>query len=89
MKIRDLACLAAAVVTAGIALQAPAAGRHVHGEKPLATSVAEGSAVVEVALHVLDVMASLQHAADTRASVELTTTCERPSAITTPVDLLR
>ncbi|WP_432513131.1 Gfo/Idh/MocA family protein [Kineococcus sp. SYSU DK001] len=41
----------------------------------------------EVALHVLDIMESVQRAADERASVTLTTTCERPEAITTAVDL--
>lgn len=41
----------------------------------------------EVALHVLDVMESVQVAADTRASVTLTTTCERPAAVDGAVDL--
>ncbi|WP_219417100.1 Gfo/Idh/MocA family protein [Pseudonocardia nigra] len=43
----------------------------------------------ELALHVLDIMESVQLAADTRASVELTTTCERPAAVAGEVDLTR
>jgi predicted dehydrogenase len=41
----------------------------------------------ELALHVLDIMESLQRAADTRTSVELTTTCARPAAVAEVVDL--
>ena len=41
----------------------------------------------ELALHVLDIMESVQQAADTHASVELTTTCERPAAVAGTVDL--
>jgi predicted dehydrogenase len=41
----------------------------------------------QVALHVLDVMESVHRAADTRSTVTLTTTCERPEPIATAVDL--
>ncbi|GAB7191044.1 Gfo/Idh/MocA family oxidoreductase [Kineococcus sp. NUM-3379] len=63
-----------------------------YGLADLATALAQGRphrAGDAVALHVLDVMTSLQHAADTRTSVELSTTCERPEAVSAPVDLLR
>jgi predicted dehydrogenase len=41
----------------------------------------------ELALHVLDIMESVQRAADTRTSVELTTSCTRPEPLTEVVDL--
>ena len=41
----------------------------------------------DLALHVLDVMESVQQAAETRTSVALTTTCERPAAVAGVVDL--
>ncbi|PRY09092.1 Gfo/Idh/MocA family protein [Kineococcus rhizosphaerae] len=61
-----------------------------YGLADLALSVAEGRqhrANDEVALHVLEIMESVQRAADEHTSVTLTTTCERPEAISTPVDL--
>ncbi|WP_432546577.1 Gfo/Idh/MocA family protein [Kineococcus sp. SYSU DK004] len=61
-----------------------------YGLADLAIALGEGRphrASDEVALHVLDVMESVQRAAATRGSVELTTTCERPEAVTSPVDL--
>ena len=61
-----------------------------YGLADLAIAVEQGRqhrANDEVALHVLDIMESVQHAADSRTSVELTTTCERPEAIGAPVDL--
>jgi predicted dehydrogenase len=61
-----------------------------YGLADLALSVAEGRthrANDEVALHVLDIMESVQRAADEHTSVTLTTTCERPDAISSPVDL--
>ncbi|WP_432485883.1 Gfo/Idh/MocA family protein [Kineococcus esterisolvens] len=61
-----------------------------YGLADLAVALGEGRAHRagdEVALHVLDVMESVQRAADTRASVELTTTCERPAPVDGPVDL--
>ena len=67
------------------------AGRGV-GLADLALAVAEGRphrAGDELGLHVLDIMESVQEAADTRASVELTTTCERPAAVEGTVDLTR
>jgi predicted dehydrogenase len=41
----------------------------------------------DVALHVLDIMTSVQDAAGTHAGVVLTTTCDRPAPISQPVDL--
>ncbi|MEZ0166162.1 Gfo/Idh/MocA family protein [Kineococcus sp. LSe6-4] len=41
----------------------------------------------EVALHVLEIMESVQAAADGHTSVTLTTTCERPEAISEAIDL--
>jgi len=61
-----------------------------YGLADLALSVDEGRqhrANDEVALHVLEIMESVQLAADGHTSVTLTTTCERPEAITSPVDL--
>ena len=61
-----------------------------YGLADLAIALGEGRAhraSDEVALHVLDVMESVQRAADTRSTVELSTTCERPGAIGEPVDL--
>jgi predicted dehydrogenase len=43
----------------------------------------------ELGLHVLDIMESVQRAADTHTSVGLTTTCERPAAVAGTVDLTR
>jgi predicted dehydrogenase len=63
-----------------------------HGLADLALAIAEGRphrADDEVALHVVDIMESVQQAADTRTSVELTTTCERPAAVVGTVDLTR
>jgi predicted dehydrogenase len=63
-----------------------------YGLADLALAIAEGRphrADDELALHVLDIMESVQQAADTHASVELTTTCERPAAVTGTVDLTR
>jgi len=61
-----------------------------YGLADLAIALGEGRphrAGDEVALHVLDIMESVQRAADEHTSVTLTTTCERPEAITTPADL--
>jgi predicted dehydrogenase len=41
----------------------------------------------ELGLHVLEIMEAVQQAADTHASVELTTTCDRPAAVEGTVDL--
>ena len=51
-----------------------------HDESPHRTSA-------EVALHVLDVMESVQAAADAGARVPVTTTCERPAPVAGLVDL--
>jgi predicted dehydrogenase len=61
-----------------------------YGLADLALAVAEDRphrAGDELALHVLDIMESVQEAADTHSSVELTTTCERPAAVAGAVDL--
>jgi predicted dehydrogenase len=61
-----------------------------YGLADLALSVAEGRAHRandEVALHILEIMESVQQAADSRAWIALTTTCKRPEAISTPIDL--
>ena len=61
-----------------------------YGLADLALALAEGRphrAGDELALHVLDVMESVQEAADTRTFVELTTTCERPAPVDGVVDL--
>ncbi len=61
-----------------------------YGLADLALAIAEGRphrADDELGLHVLDIMESVQQAADTHASVELTTTCERPAAVAGTVDL--
>ena len=63
-----------------------------HGLADLALAIAADQphrADDEVALHVLDIMESVQQAADTHASVELSTTCERPAAVAGTVDLAR
>jgi predicted dehydrogenase len=60
------------------------------GIADLALALATGGphrAAAELALHVLDVMESIQVAADTHASVTLTTTCERPAPVSEVVDL--
>ncbi|HKG49586.1 MAG TPA: Gfo/Idh/MocA family oxidoreductase [Actinomycetales bacterium] len=62
-----------------------------YGVADLALAVAEGRphrAGDEVALHVLDIMESMQSAADAAASVTLTTTCERPAAVEGLVNLV-
>ena len=61
-----------------------------YGVADLALALAEGRphrAGDELALHVLDVMESVQLAADTRTFVELTTTCQRPAPVDGVVDL--
>jgi predicted dehydrogenase len=61
-----------------------------YGLADLALAIAEDRphrAGDELALHVLDIMESVQRAADTHTSVELTTTCERPAAVAGVVDL--
>jgi len=61
-----------------------------YGLAELAQAVAQGRphrANDELALHVLEIMEAVQAAADSHASVTLTTTCDRPEAITTPIDL--
>jgi predicted dehydrogenase len=61
-----------------------------YGLADLSLAVAEGRAHRandEVALHVLEIMESVQQAADGHTSVTLTTTCERPEAVSSPVDL--
>jgi predicted dehydrogenase len=61
-----------------------------YGLADLALALAEGRphrAGDEIALHVLDMMESVQVAADTQAAVTLTTTCERPAAVEGLVDL--
>lgn len=63
-----------------------------YGLADLALALAEGRphrAGDELGLHVLDIMESVQQAADTHASVELTTTCERPAAVAGTLDLTR
>ncbi len=60
------------------------------GLADLAVALAEDRphrAGAELALHVLDVMESVQRAADTRSSVALSTTCERPAPVDGVVDL--
>jgi predicted dehydrogenase len=60
------------------------------GLADLAVALAEDRphrAGAELALHVLDVMESVQRAADTRGSVALSTTCERPAPVDGVVDL--
>ncbi|MFB9375984.1 Gfo/Idh/MocA family protein [Kineococcus gynurae] len=55
-----------------------------YGLADLALSLAEGRAhraSDELALHVLDIMESVQAAADARSSVELTTSCARPALV--------
>ena len=59
------------------------AGRGV-GLLDLHDSLAEGRphrAAADVALHLLDVMESMQTAADTGATIEISTTCEVPAAV--------
>jgi predicted dehydrogenase len=61
-----------------------------YGMADLAIALADGRphrAGDELALHVLDVMESVHHAADTRMSLEVTTTCERPDPVAGVVDL--
>ena len=61
-----------------------------YGVADLALALAEDRphrAGDDLALHVLDVMESVQLAADTRTFVELTTTCERPAPVDGLVDL--
>jgi predicted dehydrogenase len=61
-----------------------------YGVADLALSLAAGQphrASVEVGLHVLDVMESVQAAADSGTAVEVTTTCERPQPVAGPTDL--
>jgi predicted dehydrogenase len=63
-----------------------------YGLADLALAIAEGRphrADDELGLHVLDIMESVQQAADTHASVALTTSCERPAAVVGTVDLAR
>jgi predicted dehydrogenase len=63
-----------------------------YGLADLALAIAEGRphrADDELGLHVLDIMESVQEAADTHTSVELTTTCDRPAAVVGTVDLAR
>ncbi|GAB3228456.1 Gfo/Idh/MocA family oxidoreductase [Kineococcus gypseus] len=74
---------------AGVLAGYTGAGRG-YGLADLALAAREGRphrANDEVALHVLDVMESVQRAADTRTSVELSTTCRRPEPVATPVEL--
>ena len=61
-----------------------------YGVADLALALADGGphrAGDELALHVLDIMESVQLAADARTSVDLTTTCRRPAPVTGVVDL--
>ena len=61
-----------------------------YGVADLALALADGRphrAGDDLALHVLDVMESVQQAAVTRTSVELTTTCQRPDPIVGVSDL--
>ncbi|GAA5141303.1 Gfo/Idh/MocA family protein [Pseudonocardia adelaidensis] len=61
-----------------------------YGLADMALAIGEGRphrAGDELGLHVLDIMESVQQAADTHTSVELTTTCERPAAVEATVDL--
>lgn len=61
-----------------------------YGLADMALAIAEGRphrAGDELGLHVLEIMESVQLAADTHSSVELTTTCERPAAVEGTVDL--
>ncbi|WP_343941016.1 Gfo/Idh/MocA family oxidoreductase, partial [Pseudonocardia zijingensis] len=63
-----------------------------YGLADLALAVAEDRphrAGDELGLHVLEIMEAVQQAADTRAFVELTTTCERPAPVEGAVDLAR
>ena len=63
-----------------------------YGLADLALALAEGRphrAGEAIALHVLDIMEAVQAAADSRTSVSLTTTCERPPAVEGLVDLTR
>jgi predicted dehydrogenase len=63
-----------------------------YGLADLALALAEGRphrAGDEIAMHVLDVMESVQAAADSQTAVTLTTTCERPAAVDGLVDLAR
>ncbi|WP_323132302.1 Gfo/Idh/MocA family protein [Kineococcus indalonis] len=74
---------------AGVRAGYVGAGRG-YGLADLALALGQGRAhraSDEVALHVLDVMECVQRAADTRSSVELSTTCRRPEPIAAPVDL--
>jgi hypothetical protein len=61
-----------------------------YGLADMALAIADGRphrAGDELGLHVLDIMESVQEAADTHTSVDLTTTCERPAAVEGTVDL--
>jgi predicted dehydrogenase len=61
-----------------------------YGVADLAVAARDGRphrAADETALHVLDIMESLQAASDARTSVALTTTCRRPAAVENLVDL--
>lgn len=63
-----------------------------YGVADLAVSLEAGRphrASADVALHVLDVMASVQSAADAGTAVPVTTTCARPEPVAQPVDLTR
>ena len=63
-----------------------------YGLADLALALAEGRphrAGEAIALHVLDIMEAVQAAADSRTSVSLSTTCERPPAVEGLVDLTR
>jgi predicted dehydrogenase len=76
-------------VDVGAAAGYPDAGRG-YGVADLALAIAEDRphrAGDELALHVLDIMESVQQAADAGTSVELTTTCERPSPVGGVVEL--
>jgi predicted dehydrogenase len=61
-----------------------------YGVADLAVGLETGGphrAAADVALHVLDVMESVQAAADGGASVTVTTTCQRPEPLAEPVEL--
>jgi predicted dehydrogenase len=61
-----------------------------YGLADLAVALAEGRphrAGDAIAMHVLEIMESVQAAADSHTSVSLTTTCERPPAVPGLVDL--
>lgn len=61
-----------------------------YGLADLALALSSGAphrADDSLALHVLDIMESIQEAADTRAWVDLTTTCQRPDLVPGVVDL--